>query len=82
LKGASLVAWDSVSWEDDPWARGGYAYYDPSFNPAVREWLARRFAASSFAGEHTSLEGQGYMNARWSRVTGRREVAATRELET
>jgi len=83
LKGASLVAWDSVSWEDDPWARGGYAYYDPSFNPAVREWLARPFRRVFFAGEHTSLEGQGYMNgAVESGLRAAVEVASTRELET
>ena len=62
LKRASLVAWDSVSWEDDPWARGGYAYFDPAFNPAIREWLARPFRRVFFAGEHTSIKGQGYMN--------------------
>ena len=62
LKNAGVVAWDSVSWEDDPWARGGYAYYDPAFNPAIREWLARPFRRVFFAGEHTSVKGQGYMN--------------------
>ena len=34
LNDAALLAWDSVSWEDDPWARGGYAYFHPDFNPA------------------------------------------------
>src|SRR4029079_16729820 len=83
LKGASLVAWDSVSWEDDPWARGGYAHYDPSFNPALREWLARPFRRVFFAGEHTSLEGQGYMNgAVESGLRAAVEISSTRELGT
>jgi monoamine oxidase len=62
LKNANLLAWDSVSWEDDPWARGGYAYFHREFNPAIREWLARPFERVFFAGEHTSLKWQGYMN--------------------
>jgi monoamine oxidase len=62
LKNAHLSAWDSVSWEDDPWARGGYAYFHHQFNPAIREWLARPFQRVFFAGEHTSLKWQGYMN--------------------
>src|SRR4029077_4350798 len=37
LKKANLLAWDSVSWEHDPWARGGYAFFDHHYNPAIRE---------------------------------------------
>jgi monoamine oxidase len=82
LRGANLVAWDSVSWEDDPWARGGYAYFDPTFNPALREWLARPFQRVFFAGEHTSIRGQGYMNgAVESGLRVAEEVTLTRELE-
>jgi monoamine oxidase len=62
LKHAHLVAWESVSWEDDPWARGGYAYFHHRFDPAIRAWLARPFQRVCFAGEHTSLKWQGYMN--------------------
>jgi monoamine oxidase len=62
LKGANLLAWSSVSWEDDLWARGGYAYFDRQFDPAIREWLARPFRRVFFAGEHTSVKWQGYMN--------------------
>jgi monoamine oxidase len=81
LTHAELLAWNSVSWEDDPWAGGGYAYFDPRFNPALREWLARPFGRIFFAGEHTSLEGQGYMNgAVESGLRAAEEVGATREL--
>ena len=38
---AELEASRQVVWESDPFARGGYAYFDPSFDPALREWLAR-----------------------------------------
>jgi len=37
---ARLVAFDSVSWEDDPWARGAYALFYRSFPPAARCLLA------------------------------------------
>ncbi|MBI2833407.1 MAG: FAD-dependent oxidoreductase [Acidobacteria bacterium] len=59
---ARFIAAQSVSWERDPWARGGYAYFDSSFNPELREWLARPFRRVVFAGEHTSVRWQGYMN--------------------
>ena len=62
LKGVDVTAWSSVSWEDDPWARGGYALFDPHFDPAMRGWLARPFGRVLFAGEHTSMRWQGYMN--------------------
>jgi monoamine oxidase len=57
-----LIASSSVSWENDPWARGGYAFFDPQFRPSLRSWLARPLARVFFAGEHTSLRWQGYMN--------------------
>jgi monoamine oxidase len=62
LPKAHLVAWDSVSWENEAWSRGGYAYFHHQYNPAIREWLARPFGRVFFAGEHTSLKWQGYMN--------------------
>lgn len=61
-KGASLVAARQTRWETDPWARGGYAVFDPAFAPAQREWLAQPCGRIVFAGEHTSLRWQGYMN--------------------
>ena len=41
---------------------GAYAFYHHAFNPLHREWLARPFERVFFAGEHTSLTWQGYMN--------------------
>jgi monoamine oxidase len=78
---AELNASKQVVWESDPWARGGYAYFDPSFNPALREWLARPAGRLFFAGEHTSIRWQGYMNG--AVESGRRaaaEIAATHRI--
>ena len=52
----------STTWEDDPFARGGYAYFDAGFDPAARPLLGRRAGRIHFAGEHTSTRWQGYMN--------------------
>ena len=57
-----LVASQTIVWDHDPLARGGYAYFDPSFNPLWRAWLARPAGRIVFAGEHTSVKSQGYMN--------------------
>jgi monoamine oxidase len=51
-----------ADWTTDPWARGGYAFFDPGFDPAWRPLLARRAGRIVFAGEHTSRRWQGYMN--------------------
>jgi monoamine oxidase len=59
---ARLLASQVVSWDHDPWARGGYAYFDPTFDPLWRAWLARPAGRILFAGEHTSIKSQGYMN--------------------
>jgi monoamine oxidase len=61
-KHAELVASRQVRWEDDPWSRGGYAFFDPTYDPSLRAWLARPFGRLFFAGEHTSIKWQGYMN--------------------
>jgi monoamine oxidase len=58
----SVLAFRQVCWEEDPWARGGYAYFDPAYDPELRTWLARPHGQIVFAGEHTSLRWQGYMN--------------------
>lgn len=59
---AQLIAAQSISWEDDPWARGAYAYFDPSFPPSARRLLRLPWRRVFFAGEHTSSKWQGYMN--------------------
>jgi monoamine oxidase len=78
-KRAELMTSRQIVWEDDAHARGGYAYFDPSFDPDLRAWLARPAGRIFFAGEHTSIRWQGYMNG--AVESGRRaaaEVAATR----
>lgn len=62
IRGARLIASRSVTWEDDPWARGAYAVFDPSFPPSARHLLALPWKRVFFAGEHTSITWQGYMN--------------------
>jgi len=59
---ARLIAAETVHWQDDPWARGGYAVFDPSFPPASRRLLALPAGRIFFAGEHTNAKWQGYMN--------------------
>jgi monoamine oxidase len=80
---AELLAARHIAWNADPWSRGGYAFFDPGFDPALRAWLARPFGRLFFAGEHTSIAWQGYING--AIESGRRaaaEVAATHALST
>jgi monoamine oxidase len=58
----TVLATHAVTWEEDQWAGGGYAVFDPQYDPGLREWLARPHGRILFAGEHTSLRWQGYMN--------------------
>lgn len=59
---ARVMAVHIGDWTADPWARGGYAFLDPAFDPAWRPLLSRRAGRIVFAGEHTSERWQGYMN--------------------
>lgn len=70
---SELLASHVVRWSDDPWVRGGYAFFDPGFAPEGRDWLARPCGRISFAGEHTSVRWQGYMNG--ALESGRRAAA-------
>jgi monoamine oxidase len=77
-----VIGCHQTAWEADPWARGGYAYFDSGFEPSLRPWLARPCGRLFFAGEHTSIQWQGYMNG--AIESGRRaaaEVAAARRME-
>ncbi len=75
---SALVASHVVRWNDDPWVGGGYAYFDPEFDPRGRDLLARPFGRICFAGEHTSVRWQGYMNG--AIESGRRAAAEARLL--
>jgi monoamine oxidase len=57
-----LLRSHEIRWEDDPWSRGGYACFDPSFDPRLRDVLAQPAGRVMFAGEHTSQQWQGYMS--------------------
>ena len=57
-----VQAWKMVSWDEDEWSRGGYAYFHAGFDPELRAWLSRPHKRIVFAGEHTSIRWQGYMN--------------------
>jgi monoamine oxidase len=74
----TLLASKAMSWEADEWARGGYAYFDPAFDPRLRAWLARPAGRVLFAGEHTSDRWQGYMNG--AVESGHRAAAEARHL--
>ncbi len=75
---AALLHSRLVTWEDDPWAQGGYAYVDPRYDPSLRQWLARPCGRLLFAGEHTSIQWQGYMNG--AVESGFRAAAEVRAL--
>ena len=75
---ARLIASRQIVWESDPLARGGYAYFSPSFDPALRDWLARPAGRLFFAGEHTSVRWQGYMNG--AVESGRRAALEVRAV--
>jgi monoamine oxidase len=68
----------AVTWEADPWSGGGYASFTVNYDAALRPWLARPHGRVLFAGEHTSLQWQGYMNG--AVETGQRAAAEVRAL--
>jgi monoamine oxidase len=63
----------TIVWDDDPWARGGYAFFDPGFDPRWRNALALPHRRIAFAGEHTHLRWQGYMEG--AVLSGQRAAA-------
>ena len=74
------MAFRQFVWEQDPFARGGYAFFDPAFDPSLRAWLARPAGRLFFAGEHTSIKWQGYMNgAVESGLRAAAEIAAVHQ---
>jgi monoamine oxidase len=77
---APQVQW--VSWERDPWARGGYAFFSPGFDPGLRPFLSRAAGRLVFAGAHTSEQYQGYMNgAVESGLRAAADVSALQKLK-
>lgn len=79
--GQDVLGWRQVVWETEPWSRGGYAVFDPQFDPRMRGWLSQPCGRLFFAGEHTSTRWQGYMNG--AVESGRRaaaEIASTHRI--
>ena len=69
----------AIVWDETHGRAAGTAFFDPGFVPLWRAWLARPAGRIVFAGEHTSIKYQGYMNG--AIETGLRaaaEVAAMR----
>jgi monoamine oxidase len=79
-KNSELIASRQIVWEQDPHARGGYAFFDPGFDPSMRAWLSRPAGRLFFAGEHTSIKWQGYMNG--AIESGRRAAAEVAAVHT
>jgi monoamine oxidase len=52
----------AIDWEQEAWSRGGYAVFESGWDPSLRDWAARPHGRILFAGEHTSVRWQGYMN--------------------
>lgn len=64
-----------VTWADEPFAKGGYALYAPGQVTTMRGCEGEREGKLFFAGEHTSLEAQGFMEG-----AVRSGVRAAREI--
>jgi monoamine oxidase len=81
VRRAQLIASRSIIWENDPWARGAYAFFDSSFPPSARRLFALPWRRVFFAGEHTSTTWQGYMNgAVESGLRAAEELCASADL--
>ncbi len=49
-------------WDRNPWSRGSYAYYPPGYMTTILGIEPEPEGNCFFAGEHTSLEWQGFLN--------------------
>ena len=76
---APLLASRVIRWDADPWVGGGYAFFEAGFDPLLRDALARPAERVLFAGEHTSVRWQGYMNG--AVESGQRAAAEVAALE-
>lgn len=62
-------------WDDDPWARGAFAYFRPGQMLSLTPHLARPEGRVHFAGDHTSAWSGWMQGALQSGVRAAREVA-------
>jgi len=65
----------SYSWDQDPWARGAFAYFRPGQMMALMPHLARPEGAVHFAGDHTSIWSGWMQGALESGLRAAREVS-------
>lgn len=59
----SLELVRTVSWGNDPWARGAYAHYAPGQVTRLQPAMSRPWQRLHFAGEHTSITAPGLESA-------------------
>ena len=65
----------SYSWDEDPWARGAFAYFRPGQMTTLMPHLARAEGRVHFAGDHTSLWSGWMQGALESGLRAAREVS-------
>ena len=53
----------TVSWGNDPWARGAYAHYAPGQVTRLQPAMSAPWQRLHFAGEHTSITAPGLESA-------------------
>ncbi len=66
----------TVSWGNDPWARGAYAHYAPGQATRLQPALSAPWKRLHFAGEHTSVTEPGLESAVESAQRASKEIIA------
>jgi monoamine oxidase len=66
----------TISWGNDPWARGAYAHYAPGQATRLKPVLAEPWQRLHFAGEHTAVVGAGMESTIESAQRAANEVLA------
>ncbi len=64
----------TVSWANDPWARGAYAHYAPGQATRLQPALSAPWQRLHFAGEHTSITEPGLESAVESAQRASKEI--------
>ncbi len=64
----------TVSWGNDPWARGAYAHYAPGQATRLQPALSAPWQRLHFAGEHTSITEPGLESAVESAQRASKEI--------
>ena len=64
----------TVSWSNDPWARGAYAHYAPGQATRLQPALSAPWQRVHFAGEHTSITEPGLESAVESAQRASKEI--------